>query len=142
MTSPLLLAFLLALDQEPGKTSPTKRMAGNVAAPASPGLDNPHKFTPPAIGQNPFLPPDIDLRVVELQALVSHYQRLCDTLLELEFEHEMSVIETGADHPEKNRGIQRLETLRRRKSEVGKKIEAIRAEIRGPENRKAPGGKP
>lgn len=136
----IALTTLLAINQETPRANPSKRVTGTIPAPAS-GAPEPQVVLP-ASNHTASLPPDIDLRVVELQALVSHYQRICEMLLELEFEHEMTVIDTGADHPEKNRGIKRLDLLKRRKAEIGRKIEAIRAEIRESEGKKTPARKP
>jgi hypothetical protein len=136
----IALTTLLAINQETPRANPSKRVTGTIPAPASGALEP--QVVMPASTHTASLPPDIDLRVVELQALVSHYQRICEMLLELEFEHEMTVIDTGADHPEKNRGIKRLDLLKRRKAEIGRKIEAIRAEIRESEGKKTPAGKP
>jgi len=140
MTWPIALTALLALNQETPRASPPKRLTGTIPAPANVALESPVVL--PALPPTTSLPPDIDLRVVELQALVGHYQRMCDMLLELEFEHEMTVIDTGADHPEKNRGIKRLEVLTRRKAEIGRKIEIIRADLRESEGKKTPPRKP
>lgn len=140
MTWPIALTALLALNQEAPRGSPPKRIVGTIPAPATVAPES--QVILPAVPHTPSLPPDIDLRVVELQALVGHYQRICEMLLELEFEHAMTVIDTGADHPEKNRGIKRLDVLARRKVEIGRKIEAIRAEIRESEDKKTPARKP
>jgi len=136
----IALTTLLAINQETPRANPSKRLTGTIPAPATGAPES--QVVLPASNHTASLPPDIDLRVVELQALVSHYQRICEMLLELEFEHEMTVIDTGADHPEKNRGIKRLDLLKRRKAEIGRKIEAIRAEIRESEGKKTPARKP
>lgn len=136
----IALTTLLAINQEIPRANPSKRLTGTIPAPATGAPES--QVLMPASNHTASLPPDIDLRVVELQALVSHYQRICEMLLELEFEHEMTVIDTGADHPEKNRGIKRLDLLKRRKAEIGRKIEAIRAEIRESEGKKTPARKP
>jgi len=136
----IALTTLLAINQETPRANPSKRLTGTIPAPATGAPES--QVLMPASNHTASLPPDIDLRVVELQALVSHYQRICEMLLELEFEHEMTVIDTGADHPEKNRGIKRLDLLKRRKAEIGRKIEAIRAEIRESEGKKTPARKP
>jgi len=136
----IALTTLLAINQETPRANPSKRLTGTIPAPATGAPES--QVVLPASNHTASLPPDIDLRVVELQALVSHYQRICEMLLELEFEHEMTVIDTGADHPEKNRGIKRLDLLKRRKAEIGRKIEAIRAEIRESEGKKTPPRKP
>ena len=136
----IALTTLLAINQETPRANPSKRLTGTIPAPATGAPES--QVLMPASNHTASLPPDIDLRVVELQALVSHYQRICEMLLELEFEHEMTVIDTGADHPEKNRGIKRLDLLKRRKAEIGRKIEAIRAEIRESEGKKTPARQP
>lgn len=140
MVGAALFCYLMIISQEATKSSIPKRLGTTIPAPSM-ALEvlNP----PGASTRNPPLgpPPDIDLRMVELQALVSHYQRLCDTLLELEFEYEMAVIETGPDHPEKNRGIKRLEVLTRRKEETRKKIYSLRGELQHDGHRNLPAPK-
>lgn len=136
----IALTTLLAINQETQRGNPSKRVTSTIPAPATGATES--QVVLPALTHTASLPPDIDLRVVELQALVNHYQRICEMLLELEFEHEMTVIDTGSDHPEKNRGIKRLDLLKRRKAEIARKIQAIRAEIRESEGKKTPAQKP
>ena len=136
----IALTTLLAINQETQRGNPSKRVTSTIPAPATGATES--QVVLPALTHTASLPPDIDLRVVEFQSLVSHYQRICEMLLELEFEHEMTVIDTGADHPEKNRGIKRLDLLKRRKAEIARKIQAIRAEIRESEGKKTPAQKP
>jgi len=81
--------------------------------------------------------PDIDLRLIELQALIGHYHRLCDALLEMEYEHELNLVDAGSDHPDKGRGQKRIALVRERKEIIRLKIEDVRALLKK-EDRKAP----
>lgn len=140
MVSAALFCSLMLISQEAPKSAVPKRPGTTIPAP---GMALEGSTSPGAPTRNPLLgpPPDIDLRMVELQALVNHYQRLCDTLLELEFEYEMAIIDTGPDHPEKNRGIKRLEVLTRRKEETRKKIYSLRGELQHDGHRNLPAPK-
>lgn len=140
MVGATLFSFLMIFSQEATKSPIPKRPGTTIVAPgmaweAATPSGAPTRNIPPGP------PPDIDLRMVELQTLVNHYQRLCETLLELEFEYEMAIIDTGPDHPEKNRGIKRLELLMRRKDDTRKKIDSLRKQLQQGEQRNPPAPK-
>jgi hypothetical protein len=126
MLCPFFCFIFMANGQEIPKATFPKRTEATIVAPEG-GFSQGSGTSLPPLPQGINYPPDIDLRVVELASLVGHYQRLCDYLLELELEHEMALIDTGADHPEKNRGIRRIEVLKKRKVQTRSMIEEIRS---------------
>jgi hypothetical protein len=117
MLCPFFCFIFMANGQEIPKATFPKRTEATIVAPGG-GFSQGSGTSLPPLPQGINYPP---------ASLVGHYQRLCDYLLELELEHEMALIDTGADHPEKNRGIRRIEVLKKRKVQTRSMIEEIRS---------------